>query len=76
MITTPSKPVYLSGSCNVEFLQEVVHDEDGDNHSDEDWVGEANYKNGSNHIEQLKNVNYFLEPLTLTPSVLQKIKIL
>ena len=68
MITTHSKPVYLSGSCNVEFLQEVVHDEDGDNHSDEDRVGEADDENGSNHIEQLKNVNYFFTGSTAESS--------
>ncbi len=43
----------LSGSCDVELLQEVVHDEDGDDDGDEDGVGEADDEDCSNDVVQL-----------------------
>jgi hypothetical protein len=43
----------LSGSCDVELLQEVVHYEDGDDDGDEDGVGEADDEDCSNDVVQL-----------------------
>ena len=43
----------LSGCRDVELLQEVVHDEDGDDDRDEDRVGEADDEDGADHVVQL-----------------------
>lgn len=43
----------LSCSCDVELLQEVVHDEDGHNDRDENGAGEANDEDGANDVVQL-----------------------
>ena len=44
---------HLSGRGDVELLQEVVHDENGDDDGDEDGVGEADDEDGADDVVQL-----------------------
>jgi hypothetical protein len=45
--------INLSCCRDVELLEEVVHDEDGDDDGDEDRVGEADDEDGPDHVVQL-----------------------
>jgi len=48
-----AKLANLSCRRDVELLQEVVHDEDGDDDRDEYRVGEADDEDGADHVVKL-----------------------